>query len=381
MKITDLSVTNFRNIKNASFAFSPSVNIFGGNNAQGKTNLVEAISAAVGKSFRTNHCADMLNPSLSAAEIDLDFTVDNLPDKLNSLKCRISKNGIVRKINGVNYKDAIKLYPQLKAIVFIPNDLDIVTGDPEGRRTLADETADMMNKIHGEVVYNYYRALKQKNALISELNEKEIVSAADKLMLLEWNGQLAKAGVNVLCGRVKYLKILGKYAAEFYSLLNGGKEKISVKYNSTIVDENECFPENYEKILSKYIERSESYYEKELIVGHTLTGVHRDDVEITVDGRSARDFASRGQVRSIAVALRLAQAKMFREKWGETPIIILDDVLSELDEIRRDFILKHIVNSQVFITGCNNNDFLRIKGAERWEAEDGEFKKIHSSGE
>ena len=113
--------------------------------------------------------------------------------------------------------------------------------------------------------------------------------------------------------------------------------------------------------------------QREIIAGHTLIGVHRDDVSFFINGNNARDFASQGQIRSIAVALRLAQAKMFSEKWNEQPVIILDDVLSELDEYRREFILQHIVNSQVFITGCNRNDFEGLGNSHGWIADNGSF--------
>ncbi|MDE6724275.1 MAG: DNA replication/repair protein RecF, partial [Ruminiclostridium sp.] len=109
---------------------------------------------------------------------------------------------------------------------------------------------------------------------------------------------------------------------------------------------------------------------------HTLIGVHRDDVSFFINGRNARDFGSQGQIRSIAVALRLAQAKMFSEKWQEQPVVILDDVLSELDEYRRSFILQHIVNSQVLITGCNNNDFAELGNSRLWVARDGSFSEV-----
>ena len=125
-----------------------------------------------------------------------------------------------------------------------------------------------------------------------------------------------------------------------------------------------------------YYEELNKHLDKELIVGHTLVGVHRDDICFFIDNKPVKEFASQGQVRSIAVAIRLAQAKIFRKKWAESPIIILDDVLSELDSYRRGFILQHIVGSQVFITGCNVNDFNNIPSPSRWTAEKGMFTKI-----
>lgn len=374
MILKTLSVNNFRNIESAYFDFSPKTNIISGNNAQGKTNLMEAISTAVESSFRTNKAADMLpKEEMTKGQITAEFSVDKYPDKINALACSLTQKGINRKINGVSYKDALQLYPQLKVIVFIPEDLYLIKGNPEGRRELLDGTAHTMNKIHRSMTGNYYRVLKQKNTFLASCEQFSDLNNSKKIQLSIWNEELAKAGVNVLCGRLKYYNILSKYTCEYYSELNNKNEILSMKYNHTVFDGIDIDFSDTDNLLNIYLEKLEGYLQKEIIVGHTLIGVHRDDVSFYINGSNARDFASQGQIRSIAVALRLAQAKMFREKWQEQPVIILDDVLSELDEFRREFILQHIVNSQVFITGCNNNDFVSIGDSLRWTAEKGQF--------
>ena len=374
MIIKALSVKNFRNIKNADFLFSPKTNIISGNNAQGKTNLMEAVACAVEKSFRTNKAADMLSGGENfKGEITAEFFVDDYPDKINTLCCSVTQKKIIRKINGVNFKDAMQLYPKLKIIVFIPEDLYLVKGNPDGRRALLDDTADMMNKVHHSVVGNYYRALKQKNTFLSSCRQNVSLDSSKKIQIAVWNEELAKAGVNVLCGRLKYFDTLSRYSCEYYSELNNKGEALAMKYNHTIFNDSSIDFSDTDKLLQIYLEKSEQYLQREIIAGHTLIGVHRDDVSFFIDGNSARDFASQGQIRSIAVALRLAQAKMFSEKWNEQPVIILDDVLSELDEYRREFILQHIVNSQVFITGCNRNDFEGLGNSPGWIADNGSF--------
>lgn len=376
MIIKALSVKNFRNIKNADFLFSPKTNIISGNNAQGKTNLMEALACAVEKSFRTNKASDMLSKEENAkCGVDMEFSADDYPDKINVLSCSVTKKGINRKINGVSFKDALQLYPKLKIIVFIPEDLYLVKGNPDGRRSLLDDTADMMNKLHHSVTGNYYRALKQKNTFLSSCEQNFSLDSSKKIQIAVWNEELAKAGVNVLCGRLKYFDTLSKYTCEYYEKLNNKGELLTMEYNHTVFDgENTDFSDT-NGLLKLYLERSEQYLQREIIVGHTLIGVHRDDISFYINGSSAKDFASQGQIRSIAVALRLAQAKMFWEKWNEQPVVILDDVLSELDEYRREFILQHIVNSQVFITGCNGNDFIGLDNSPKWIAEKGSFTK------
>ncbi len=306
----------------------------------------------------------------------MSFFSDKYKEKKNFISCKISGGKIIRKINSVPYKEASKLYPQLKTIVFIPEDLYTVKGNPDKRRELTDETADMMNKIHHERTSVYLRALKQKNTFLSKIKDRNLTG--DQLLQLSvWNEELAKAGVNVMCGRLKYFQMLSKYTSKYYGELNGAGEILEMKYQSSIIGDTNFDISDTEEIYNIYLEQLKNHLEKEIIVGHTLVGVHRDDIEFRINGKKAKDYASQGQVRSVAVALRLAQAEMFAEKWGESPVIILDDVLSELDDRRREFILKYIVNSQVFITGCNNNDFDNIENSFRWKAEKGEFKRIN----
>lgn len=389
MIVKGLKIKNFRNIKSADFLFSEKTNIISGSNAQGKTNLMEAISTAIEKSFRTQKASELIygfipnnsdnfsdknEDKKTVSEIELSFFSDKYPDKENIIDCSISQRRITRKINSVPYKDALQLYPQLKTIVFIPEDLYTVKGNPDKRRELTDETADMMNKIHHDMTAVYLRALKQKNTFLSNLKDSKITEN-QRLQLLIWNEGLAKAGVNVMCGRIKYFGILSKYTCDYYGELNKFGEVLEMDYKSSIMENTEFEQRDIDLMYNIYLDKLNSHLDKELIVGHTLVGVHRDDIEFRINGRKARDYASQGQIRSIAVAIRLAQAKMFGEKWGEAPIVILDDVLSELDEYRRDFILRHIVDSQVFITGCNDGDFGGIGDGLRWRAENGAFEK------
>ncbi|MCM1055181.1 MAG: DNA replication and repair protein RecF [Bacteroides sp.] len=376
MIIKSLKVKNFRNIKKADFLFSDKTNIISGNNAQGKTNLMEAIACAVEKSFRTNKASELLpeNENLKCI-VEASFFTDNYPEKENILSCSVSSNRITRKINGIAYKEALKLYPQLKTVVFIPEDLYTVKGNPDKRREMCDETADMINKVHHERALAYLRALKQKNTFLSNIKDRKI-SGSERLQLSVWNEELAKAGVNVMCGRLKYFNTLSRYTCDYYSELNKYGEALEMEYISSIADNKDIDLNDNRLMLNIYLDKLQAHLEKETVVGHTLVGVHRDDIEFRINGKNARDYGSQGQIRSIAVAVRLAQAKMFGEKWGEEPIIILDDVLSELDEFRREFILKHIVKSQVFITGCNDNDFESICSGYRWKAFGGEFERI-----
>lgn len=217
----------------------------------------------------------------------------------------------------------MQLYPQLKTIVFIPEDLYTVKGNPDKRRELTDETADMMNKIHHDRTAVYQRALKQKNTFLSNLQDCKITEN-QCLQLHIWNEELAKAGVNVMCGRLKYFTLLSKYTCDYYKELNKFGEILEMEYISSIMTDMsfEKFENPDTELMYKiYLDKLNAHLEKEIIVGHTLVGVHRDDVEFRINGRKAKDYGSQGQIRSIAVALRLAQAKMFGEKWGKLRLL------------------------------------------------------------
>ena len=375
MELKTLKISNFRNIRQGEFIFSPAVNIFSGSNAQGKTNLAEALTVALDKSFRKSTPQQLQRfGSDEPLSLELSFPCDKFPQKENLLKTSLKNQRVYSEINGIAAKSAKELYTGLKYVLFIPEDLYLIKGNPEQRRDYIDGVADSMNQIHHAHLNSYSKALKQKNTFLSRL-EGDLTQSV-KTQLEIWNEQLAKLGVNVMCGRLKYFDTLSKIAAEYYNELSNGGEKLTMSYNSTIT-------ENYaeksaEEILQTYIEKLEIYRDREAAARHTLVGVHRDDVSFYLDGKNAREFASQGQIRSIALSLRLAQAKMLTERHSERPVIILDDVLSELDGFRRSFVLNHIVNYQLFITGCNINDFVEIKNGKNWQVKEGNFTEICS---
>lgn len=240
MIVKSLKIKNFRNIQSADFLFSDKTNIISGSNAQGKTNLMEAVSTAIEKSFRTQKTAELLpeknDGENTKSEIKLSFFSDKYPDKENLIDCSLLRNKIIRKINSVPYKEALQLYPQLKTIVFIPEDLYTIKGNPDKRRELTDETADMMNKIHHDRTAVYLRALKQKNTFLSNLKDGKITDS-QRLQLNIWNEELAKAGVNVMCGRLKYFSMLSKYTCDYYGELNKFGEVLEMNYLSSIMED------------------------------------------------------------------------------------------------------------------------------------------------
>lgn len=376
MILKSLSIRNFRNIASADFVFHPKVNIFTGNNAQGKTNLCEAVSICLGKSFRSAKPPELVpfgSDGKSETSAELYFSFDR-----NSRENRILytlKNGSVKlTFNDLEMNSAEELYGALRYVSFIPEDLYIVKGNPEKRRDYLDFVSNMINRVHNSKLYEYNKALKQKNNLLMKSDFYDLASLS--AMLESWNETLSRLGVNVMCGRLKYFGFLSDYANHYYGLLNQNGEQLSVKYDSTIMRDIPYTIDNIDLMYATYMQRLKETAEREQRMKYTVVGVHRDDLLFSMDNMNARDFASQGQVRSIAIALKLAEAKMIFEKSGDLPVMILDDVLSELDAYRRSFIINHIDKLQTFITSCNMSDMDKVSDGAVWNVEKGSFSRV-----
>ncbi len=374
MIIKSLSLRNFRNIASADFIFHPKVNIFTGNNAQGKTNLCEAVSICLGKSFRSPKLSEIIpfgSDDNTETVIEMIFSFDNL-DKENRIFYTQKNGNFKLTFNDIEMKSAEKLYGALRYVSFIPEDLYIVKGNPEKRRDYLDYVSNMINRVHNSKIYEYNKALKQKNNLLMKLEGYNADAAS--AMLESWNDTLSKLGVNVMCGRLKYFTFLKEYAKEYYSLLNQNNEILDVKYESSIMEDNPYTIEDVNLMYETYLKRLRETAERELRMKYTVAGVHRDDILFSINDMPSKDFASQGQIRSIAISLKLAEAKMIYERSDDYPIMILDDILSELDAYRRSFIINHIDKLQTFITSCNISDIDNISDGKVWKVEKGTFE-------
>ena len=300
------------------------------------------------------------------------FSFDEL-DKENVISYRQKNNSIKLKFNGIEMKDAEKLYGALRYVIFIPEDLYIVKGNPEKRRDYIDSVSNMINRVHINKLYEYNKALRQKNNILMNLS---VYDRSTEALLESWNDTIAKLGVNVMCGRIKYFDMLSAAANSYYSNINGGNEQLQMKYVSTVMKDVRFTADDFEMIYRTYMQRLKETAERELRMKYTVVGAHRDDISFFINEMPSKDFASQGQIRSIAVALKLAEAGMITEKSGDVPIIILDDVLSELDEQRRSFIINHIDNFQIFITSCNLSDLDKFGSGKLWNVDNGTFEPV-----
>ncbi len=376
MIITKIYIRNFRNIKEAELCFDKELNIFVGKNAQGKTNLMEALSVCLGGSFRHVRFSQYLPADDPKAEvmIRLYFTDDEITRE-NVVEYSINSGKVSVKYNGLKMNDAAELYGVLKYVVFIPEHLNLIKGSPELRRNYLDDVAVMQTKTHLKKLSRYNRGLKQRNNILSFINPN-ITVAELSAQLASWNEVLAGEGINVTYGRLKYFYFLKEYAAEIYSQLTDGAEKLEMDYYSSIFKTESINFDDVNYLFNKYITEMDNNLESEMKLRYTLAGIHRDDINFYINGMAARDFASQGQLRSAALALKLSEAEIIRRKNKTCPVVILDDILSELDYVRRNFVINNIEKSQVFITCCNIDDLSSLKNGKTWVTENGTFREV-----
>lgn len=377
MIITRLYIRNFRNIREAELNFDDRLNVFVGKNAQGKTNLMEAISVCLGGSFRHVRFSQYIPVSDSSAEvfIRLCFRDDDNTGRENIVEYTICNNKPQVKYNGLNVSDAVKLYGVLKYVVFVPEHLNLIKGAPELRRAYLDDVAVMQTQTHLKKLSNYNRGLKQRNNILA-FARRDIPAEELSAQLAPWNDVLASEGINVTYGRLKYFVFLQEYAAEIYSRLTEGAEALRMEYSSSIFKTDGINFDDVNALFKEYVAELENNLYTEMKLRYTVTGVHRDDVNFYINDMPARDFASQGQLRSAALALKLSEAEIIRRRNRTCPVVILDDILSELDHIRRGFVINNIDKSQVFITCCNMDDLSALNGGKSWRTENGVFTEV-----
>lgn len=359
MRINSIEIENFRNIEQLKLEFE-NVNIIYGENAQGKTNLIEAIYLFTGsKSFRGVKDKEFVRFGEDCASLKIDFENNN---RKQNAQINIQKNRVA-SLNGIKKKSATALGEELKAVIFSPVHLSMVKDGPIERRHFVDNALCQLKANYRSVLKDYNRALAQRNALLKDIVKHEGLMD----MLYIWDKSLATAGAKIIYQRQKYLEALLPYAKEVFDGLSGGKEDIDLILKG---------PFDYvglttEEIQKKLMFAFDNNRSSDILNRITTVGPHRDDIEILINGKSARSFGSQGQQRSCVLALKLAEASLLKEMTEDEPLALLDDVMSELDISRQDYILNHIKDWQVFITCCDANTILRLKQGKTFHIENG----------
>lgn len=359
---------NFRNIEKCSIEFSPGINLLLGNNAQGKTNLAEGIYLfSRGKSFRGADDGELLKFGAEGFRLFIEYE-----DKKGKNTLEYAKFGKERrrKVNGYKTDKLTEFIGNLKIVIFTPDDLTLVKGGPEQRRSFLNIAISQYDKTYINIYYSYKKALENRNALLKLMQKGFFV---DEREFNSWSEALVEYSSFIYLKRKEYIKKLEVYTKEELKRISSELEDISLEYKSDI-DE---FLENKEDIKRKYYTLLCENKERECSAGVTLFGPHRDEIEIEINGMKARSFASQGQQRSIVLSMKLAEGEIIKKIIGEYPVYIFDDVLSELDEGRQKFILSEINDRQIIITSCalrENIDF----GENIIEVKSGVYENVSS---
>lgn len=366
MNVTRLHINNFRNIKEAEIYPDEGINVIFGENAQGKTNLVESLWLFSGfKSFRGSKDNDLINFDGEFLKSEIDFFGAGRDQNAKIIISRQQKKIL---LNSVPLTASSKLIGNFNCVVFSPSYISIVKGNPSERRKFIDSALCQIKPSYAKILVDYNKVLNQRNSLLKELK----YSDKNYEFLEIWNSELVSKAVFIVNERIKYLKRLSETASVIYSGLSRGRENLSISYKlrvsqnkyETVTDEIDK-----EKLLN-LIKQSEN---SDIAYGSTGIGAHRDETDIKIDGLSAKIFGSQGQQRSSALALKLGEAEILKDFTGERPVALLDDVMSELDVHRQDYILNHIKDWQVFITCCDPSTVLRLCGGKTFEIKKGQI--------
>lgn len=346
MIIKRFRAENFRNIEKCDIEFSPGVNLLYGKNAQGKTNAVEGIYLfSRGKSFRGRDDGELVRFGKEGFRIYIEYEDKNGG---GSLEYALFGKERQRKKNGYKISRITEMLGSFKAVLFYPDNLELVKGGPEERRGFLNVAASACYPAYIKYYSDYKKALENRNCILKMMQKGLNI---DPRELESWSESMAEYASHIYCFRQDYISRLSVYAGAIMADISEGKEELLLAYESSVIPtaDRAAVKENYRKILSESIDR-------EIAAGVTLFGPHREDIDIKINGKSARSFASQGQQRSTVLALKLAEGEVIREICGEYPVFLFDDVLSELDEGRREYVLSGRGDRQIIITSCDRSE-------------------------
>lgn len=357
MIVKNINCKNFRNFENLEFSPVESMNVIFGDNAQGKTNLLEAIWLFCGaKSFRGAKDAELKGFGKEKAENTCDFTFGEV-EKTAKI---IIDDKRKAELSGKVLSSASKLAGNFYAIVFSPIDLNLVNDGPSVRRRFLDTAIGQIYPTYNEKLRNYMKAVTQRNTILRDMKNHPDL----EFLLDDFEGSLALLINQIIKYRIKYVSVLREILPELYGGISGEKEKLDIKYLSKISETNTV--EEIMFLLKK--SRNEDVY-----TGNTSIGPHRDDLELLLDNNRLKSYGSQGQRRSVALTLKLSEARVLKKITGEYPVALLDDVMSELDQSRQEFILNHIKDWQVFITCCDPSNIKGLKNGSVYKMKGGNF--------
>ena len=347
MIIKRFRAQNFRNIESCDIKFERGVNLLHGKNAQGKTNAVEGIYIfSRGRSFRAKEDSELIRFGCDGFRISIEYEDNN---GCESLEYAMFGKERLRKKNGYKITKLTEMIGGFKAVLFYPDNLGLVKGGPEERRNFINIAAASCYPTYIKQYADYKKALENRNCILKFIQKGMYV---DKCELDSWTSIMAEYASHIYLFREDYIKRLLVYARKILLDISDGKEELDLSHECEIGEglcDRAAVKEAYER---EFI----SFYDRECAAGVSLAGPHRDDIKIKINGIDARSYSSQGQQRSVVLALKLAEGEIIKEICGEYPVYLFDDVLSELDEKRKKYVLDGVGDKQIIITSCAKDD-------------------------
>ena len=354
MNLKELYLRSFRNYEELELTLDPGVNLIVGDNAQGKTNLLESIFyLGSGKSFRAQKNSEMIRFGGEFGEIQGKIFSQEREQTLRWLLFKTSKPRQLFR-NGAKKKTASEIAGVLPTVLFCPEDLMVLKTGASQRRRMGDYVLCQLRPNYDAALTEYHRILEQKSRILKDHFENPGILE----ILPEYNQRLCQVGALLISYRARFYESLGREAGRFHGEFSGGKEEFSLCYHTDSGIQDPFAPvSQLTEDLQEHLNRR---YRAEVETGSCLVGPHKDDFEVCLSGINLKSFGSQGQTRTAAISLKLAQRELMAREFGEQPVLLLDDVLSELDPGRQDFVLNQIVSGQVFITCCEPGRFTKL---------------------
>lgn len=365
MKVKSLHFENFRNLKDNTVIPSDRVNVIYGENANGKTNLLEALWLFCGgHSFRGAKENELICFEKDFFRLKMEFESG---DREQTAEIFFDQNKKIIRINEVEKNSSSYLTEVFSAVVFSPEHLSLIKQGPTVRRRFLDAAICQQRIRYASLLSQYNRIINQRNALLKDINKNKDL----KDTLFIWDDSMSVVGAQIIKERFEYIRQMRETAKKYHSGISGEKEKLDIICQCTAkAEENDSIEVIRDKLKNAFLSsRHEDYH-----TGYTSVGPHRDDIEIKINGISARRFGSQGQQRSAVLSMKLSEAELLYRKNGERPVILLDDVLSELDNSRQDFLLNKVEDYQVFVTCCEESNKEQLKKGKVFYVNDGIIK-------
>lgn len=342
MWIKRLKLKNFRNYDMMNINFSNKLNIIHGDNAQGKTNIIEAIFlCASGRSHRTPRDQEMMRTGAECFEVNMILSKNSSEEEIDILYNNKERKRI--KINEITVKKTGDLMGHLNAVIFSPEDLMIIKQGPAERRRFIDITISQMKPAYFYELQQYAKIMFQRNTTLKNADSERI----DENMLDVWDRHIARTGAKIISERMSLIKRLDSFAGLRHEKLTNHSELLNLLYKPSIAFNKNAAIEDIEAAFKRTLYKNR---QEELRRGATLAGPHRDDIDILLNGENTKTYGSQGQQRTSVLSIKLAEIDLIREETGEFPVLLLDDVLSELDERRKEYLMDSIDGLQAFIT-------------------------------